>query len=150
MTFYCSSLGYFSTDIVSIIGNVTSVRTKKEDRKKFAYYIYQRQLYQMLQLSLSHQQIRCCFIHWLIQPSVDIEDSLSKTIRDATRKGVNSKNVGSLPCRIPSLQKQKEVVTYLDNLQTKINTLRTLQTQTATKLDAFLPAILDKAFKGQL
>ncbi len=50
----------------------------------------------------------------------------------------------------PSIEEQKKIVTYLDNLQTKINTLRTLQTQTATELDALLPAILDKAFKGEL
>ena len=51
---------------------------------------------------------------------------------------------------LPSILEQEEIVTYLDNLQVQINTLRTLQTQTATELDALLPAILDKAFKGEL
>ncbi|MFG6097951.1 hypothetical protein SPB21_21980 [Leptothoe sp. ISB3NOV94-8A] len=48
------------------------------------------------------------------------------------------------------LWKWCEIVTDLDNLQTKINTLRTLQPQTAIELDALLPAILDKAFKGHV
>ncbi len=87
-------------------------------------------------------------MYCLIQASVDIEDYLSTTTGDTTRKRVDSKIVCSWPCRMPFFQKQ--MVTYLDKLQTTINTLRTLQTQTATELDVLLPAILDKAFKGQL
>ena len=47
-------------------------------------------------------------------------------------------------------REQQRVIDYFDNLQTKINTLSTLQTQTFTELDALLPAILNKAFKGNL
>lgn len=106
--------------------------------------------YHLIRVALDKKKVEPRFIHWLIQASPDIGDYLSVTTRGATRKGVNSKIVGNLPCRIPSLEKQKQIVTYLDGLQTKINTLSTLQTQTATELDALLPAILDKAFKGEL
>jgi type I restriction enzyme S subunit len=32
----------------------------------------------------------------------------------------------------------------------RLNTLKHLQTETAAELDALLPAILDRAFKGEL
>ena len=49
-----------------------------------------------------------------------------------------------------SLPEQRRIVTYLDNLQAKVNALKRLQTETAAELDALLPSILDKAFKGEL
>jgi len=51
---------------------------------------------------------------------------------------------------ILSLKKQRDIVAYLDNLQAKLDGLKQLQTQTAAELDALLPSILDKAFKGDL
>ena len=35
-------------------------------------------------------------------------------------------------------------------LQAKVATLKSLPAETATELDALLPAILDRAFKGEL
>ena len=54
----------------------------------------------------------------------------------------------SLP--VPSLEEQQRIVAYLDNLQTKSNTLKLIQAQTTLELDSLLPSILDKAFKGEL
>jgi type I restriction enzyme S subunit len=47
---------------------------------------------------------------------------------------------------VPSIQKQK----WFDDLQAKVDQLQALQAQTAAELDALLPSILDKAFKGEL
>lgn len=51
---------------------------------------------------------------------------------------------------VPPLPEQHRIVAYLDNLQAKVDTLKRLQTETAAELDALLPSILDKAFKGEL
>jgi type I restriction enzyme S subunit len=51
--------------------------------------------------------------------------------------------------RLP-LSEQRRIVTYLDCLQTQVDALKKLQAQTAAELDALLPAILDRAFKGEL
>lgn len=48
------------------------------------------------------------------------------------------------------LPEQRRIVAYLDDLQAKVDRLKALQVQTAAKLDALLPAILDQAFKGAL
>jgi len=51
---------------------------------------------------------------------------------------------------LPSLVEQRRIVTYLDDLQQKTNSLKALQMETSTELDAFMPSILDKAFRGEL
>ena len=53
-----------------------------------------------------------------------------------------------MPC--PPTEIQKCIVSELDALQTKLDSVKALQSEAATELDAMLPAILDKAFKGDL
>jgi type I restriction enzyme S subunit len=38
----------------------------------------------------------------------------------------------------------------LDELQTKVDALKRLEAETAAELDALLPSILDRAFRGEL
>jgi type I restriction enzyme S subunit len=49
--------------------------------------------------------------------------------------------------RIPE---QRRIVAELGAVQAEVQELKRLQTDTAAELDAFLPAILDRAFKGGL
>lgn len=48
------------------------------------------------------------------------------------------------------LSEQRRIVAYLDGLQTKVDALKKLQSETAAELAALLPSVLDKAFKGEL
>lgn len=41
------------------------------------------------------------------------------------------------------------IVAYLDALQAKVDTLGRLQKETGAELDTLLPAVLDRAFKGE-
>ena len=54
----------------------------------------------------------------------------------------------STPITYPSIPEQRRIVTYLDELQTKIDTMKKLREEAIKELDAILPSILDKAFKG--
>ena len=49
-----------------------------------------------------------------------------------------------------SASKQRRIMAKLDGLQAEVDALERLQAETATELDALLPSILDKAFKGEL
>ncbi len=51
---------------------------------------------------------------------------------------------------VPPLDEQRRIVAYLDGLQAKVNEMRELQSETQEELDALLPSVLDKAFKGEL
>jgi type I restriction enzyme S subunit len=74
--------------------------------------------------------------------------------REATRTLAQpTLNVGQLTetqIPTPPLAEQRRIVAYLDDLQAKADRLKALQAQSAAELDALLPAILDKAFKGEL
>ncbi len=56
----------------------------------------------------------------------------------------------STPVAYPSLPEQQPIVTYLDDSQAKVESLKQMQGETGSELDALLPSVLDKAFKGEL
>lgn len=66
------------------------------------------------------------------------------------KPGLNLTNIRMLSLPFPSLAEQRRVVAELDALQAEVDALKRLQFETAAELDALLPAILDKAFKGEL
>lgn len=51
---------------------------------------------------------------------------------------------------VPTLSEQHGIVGKLDTLLAEVEVLNHLQAETIIKLDALLPSILDKAFKGEL
>ena len=106
--------------------------------------------YHIIRVALDRSRIDPRFVHWTIQTSENVSRYLDEKIRGATRQGVNSKIVGALPCRVPSLDKQRRIVAYLDDLQAKVDAVKEHQAATAAALDALLPSILDRAFKGEL
>jgi hypothetical protein len=48
------------------------------------------------------------------------------------------------------LDNQHRIVAYLDDLQPKVDALKRLQEETAKELDAMLPSVLNRAFRGEL
>ncbi len=71
-------------------------------------------------------------------------------VRGATRPGFNTTLLGQVKLPLPPVKEQKYIVVHLEKLQTKVNTLSNMQSETAAELDALLPSVLDKAFKGEL
>lgn len=63
---------------------------------------------------------------------------------------LNVADLRRVPVPVPPIPEQRRIVAYLGDLQAKVATLTTLQEKTAAELDALLPSILDKAFKGEL
>jgi len=51
---------------------------------------------------------------------------------------------------VPPLLEQQRIVAYLYDLQTKVDVLKRIQAETSAELNALLPSVLDKAFKGEL
>jgi type I restriction enzyme, S subunit len=63
---------------------------------------------------------------------------------------VNSKKLANLPISLPSLDEQHLIVAYLDTLQAQVEELRRFQAETQKELEAVMPSILNRAFKGEL
>ena len=63
---------------------------------------------------------------------------------------LNQNQLFAFQMSYPPLPDQRRIVAYLDGLQAKVDALKKLQAETAAELDALLPSILDKAFRGEL
>ncbi len=63
---------------------------------------------------------------------------------------INQRQLKAFPVLFPSLPEQRRIVAELDALQAEVDGLKRLQAETSAELDALLPAILDRAFKGGL
>lgn len=79
---------------------------------------------------------------------VQIEAGASGT--SPTMKNISKEKVLNLLLPNHTLPEQRRIVAELDALQAEVDGLKRLQAETAAELDALLPAILDRAFKGEL
>jgi len=70
--------------------------------------------------------------------------------RGLTTPHIRVKDVPSFLVPLPPREEQHQVVDRLDTLQAKCAALTQLHGETAVELDALLPSILDKAFRGEL
>ena len=63
---------------------------------------------------------------------------------------VSHKDIEKIRFAAPPLPEQRRIVSELDAMQAEVDALKRLQAETAAELDALLPAVLDRAFKGEL
>jgi type I restriction enzyme S subunit len=63
---------------------------------------------------------------------------------------ISHKSIEKISFAPPSLAEQRRIVSELDAFQPHIDALKQSQAETAAALNALLPAILDRAFKGEL
>jgi type I restriction enzyme S subunit len=85
-----------------------------------------------------------------LRGSLQIQEQIFGQVRGATRPGYNTTLLGAVELPLPSIPEQRRIVAELDALQSEMDALKRLQAETAAELDALLPAILDRAFKGEL
>jgi type I restriction enzyme S subunit len=89
------------------------------------------------------------FVKWSLvaEPFTDYANRLSGRTR---MPKLNRKQLFAFDFTHPALEEQRKIIAELDVLQTEVDTLTHKQAETAAELDALLPTILDRAFKGQL
>lgn len=63
---------------------------------------------------------------------------------------INQRQLKSFTVVQPPIPEQRRIVAELDALHAEVDTLKRHQRETAAELDALLPAILDRAFRGEL
>ncbi len=63
---------------------------------------------------------------------------------------INTKQIRQMPITIPPLPAQRALVARLDALRGKLDELQRLQREVAAELASFTPALLAKAFRGEL
>lgn len=63
---------------------------------------------------------------------------------------INQGHIASFSIPLPELKEQHRIVGRLDALRTKLDALKRHQAETAAELDALMPAVLERAFRGEL
>ncbi|SRR6266446_1737830 len=94
-------------------------------------------------------QILPKYLKWVLSSS-KVYEQATKAATGSAQPTVPLRGIRNLKFTLPSLHEQHHIVAYLDDLQAKVNSLKQLQSETSAELDALLPSILDKAFKGEL
>jgi type I restriction enzyme S subunit len=89
------------------------------------------------------------FVKWSLvaDPFTEYANRLSGRTR---MPKINRKQLFGFHLRYPALPEQRRIVAELDSLQAEVDALKLLQAETTAELDALLPSVLDKAFKGEL
>jgi type I restriction enzyme S subunit len=87
------------------------------------------------------------YVYWALE---HVKSNALAEATQTTQPNINLKILNRLSIPVPPLPEQRRIVAYLDDLQAKVDSLKALQAQTQAELDALLPSILDKAFKGEL
>jgi type I restriction enzyme S subunit len=100
-------------------------------------------------LKPDHAKVLARFL-WHMLKSQTVFDKAWASTTGSAQPTIPLRAIRELPIPLVPLDRQKQAVAELDALQAKIDAVRALQTETAVELDAMLPAILDKAFKGEL
>ncbi|MEH2079232.1 MAG: restriction endonuclease subunit S [Nostoc sp.] len=89
------------------------------------------------------------FLLWYLR-----SDSIIAQAANATRSvgvpDLGIKRIREFHIPVPPFPEQHRIVAYLDQLQSKVGAMKHLREEAMTELDALLPSILNKAFKGEL
>jgi type I restriction enzyme, S subunit len=86
----------------------------------------------------------------LVLSSSYIYDQATRSITGSAQPTVPLKGIRNFNIPLPSLVEQRRIVAYLDGLQAQVEALKAMQAATAAELDALLPSVLDRAFRGEL
>jgi type I restriction enzyme S subunit len=93
-------------------------------------------------------------LQWLdhVMKSPALRDQIERAASGTSPTMKNISKEKTLNLLIPphSISKQRQIISHLNRLQAEMNSMKHLQSDTAEEIDAMLPAILDRAFKGEL
>lgn len=82
--------------------------------------------------------------------SAQVQEQFKKKRTIAAQTKLALHRIASTNLPLPPTDVQQKIASYLGNLESKTNELRHLQSAVQKELDALVPAILDRAFKGRL
>jgi len=106
----------------------------------------------MMRLDINGAIVERRFVwYWLQSPSCRDFIALNAKGTSPTMKKISQSTVMAIPFPASTpLPEQRRIVMELDVLQAEVDALKHIQTETAAELNALLPSILDRAFKGEL
>lgn len=89
------------------------------------------------------------FLAWALK-SPYLQQRMSDRSRGDMIRHLVLREIRNLLIPLPPLDDQHRIVAYLDSMQAEFERLKHLQSESAAELDALLPSLLDRAFRGEL
>ena len=89
------------------------------------------------------------FLYQWLSPKIQSEQ-IETRLKGSASPHLNIKDIRRFTLFVPSLSTQRDVVLKIERSLSMLNNVIALQIKTASALDAMLPSILDRAFKGEL
>jgi type I restriction enzyme S subunit len=80
----------------------------------------------------------------------EVQTQICQQVKQAAQQCLYIHRMKGLVIPVPPLAEQRRIVAELDALRAKVDELKRLQAETRAELDALMPSILDRAFKGEL
>jgi type I restriction enzyme, S subunit len=102
----------------------------------------------LFRIRFDRERIYNRFAFAALRGARSVQDQVFGQVRGATRPGYNTTLLGNVELPLPPLTEQRQIVAHIDDLQQKVDALKTIQAGTKIALDALMPSILDKAFRG--
>jgi type I restriction enzyme, S subunit len=90
-----------------------------------------------------------CYLAYFMRSGRFLDEAIERT-HNLMLPRLRSELLKGIEIPVPPLPEQRRIVAELDALQSEVDALKRLQAETAAELDALLPSILDRAFKGEL
>lgn len=90
------------------------------------------------------------WVHYYIRQKSFRDEAARNMTGSVGQQRVPVQFMKSVKIPLPSLDEQRKLVTYLNKMTEKVGTLKIIQQKTEEDIEKLIPAILDKAFKGEL
>ena len=106
--------------------------------------------YHLIRVSVDPEKAIPEFVFYCFRGAKTVADQIAEKGRGATREGVNSQILRELRLPLPQLTKQKQIIVYLNSIQSQVDEMQRLLEQDAELLDQLEQSILERAFRGEL
>jgi len=130
-------------DVLYTKGGTTGVARRVDTNRPFSIWVH------VALLKIKRDSVDGGFVEHMLNAPASKEQAEQYT-RGSSNRDLGLTRMCKIVFPLPALPEQRRIVAYLDDLQAKVDSLKALQAQSAAELDALLPSILDKAFKGDL
>jgi type I restriction enzyme S subunit len=100
-------------------------------------------------IKVTNEELEPRFVMWglVAGPFTEYANRISGRTR---MPKLNRTQLFAFTLTYPALSEQRRIVAYLDEVQAKVDAVKRLQVETSAELEALLPSVLDRAFKGEL
>jgi type I restriction enzyme, S subunit len=98
-------------------------------------------------LPRNREELESKYAYWLAR---GVQKRILETAYGGAQPNISPSDIEEIKFPFPPLAEQRRIVMELDGLQAEVNKLKRLQSETSAELDALMPSILDKAFRGEL